>query len=76
MVLYGTSRIGREQTMSWRDEPITAKQKAYILEMWEFSEYPLPVIDLETTTKGEACDYIDRYLKLAHESAWGIEHGY
>lgn len=59
---------------NWRDEAITEKQQAYIAEMQEFSQYPLP--EFTGTTKGEAADYIDRWRKLAHESTWGIEHGY
>ena len=58
----------------WRKDEITEKQKSYIAEMQEFSEYPLPAFT--GTTKGEAADYINKYTKLAHESSWGIEHGY
>ena len=58
----------------WRKDEITEKQKSYIADMQEFSEYPLPVFN--GTTKGEAADYINKYTKLAHESSWGIEHGY
>lgn len=58
----------------WRNEPITDKQKALILEMNEFSDFPLPTFN--GTTKGEASDYIDQNLRKAHESSWGIEHGY
>lgn len=59
---------------SWKDEPATEKQLQYIREMQEFSEFPLPKFDGKT--KGEAADYIDKYAKTAHESTWGIEHGY
>lgn len=55
-------------------QEITDKQKQYIQEMHEFSEYPLPAF--VGTTKEEAAEYIDRYSKLAHESTWGIENGY
>ena len=55
-------------------QEITDKQKQYIQEMHEFSEYPLPTF--VGTTKEEAAEYIDRYSKLAHESTWGIENGY
>ena len=60
--------------MNWRDDPATQKQLDYINEMHEFSEYPLP--KFEGKTKGEASDYINKWFKLAHESAWAIEHGY
>lgn len=59
---------------SWRNKGVTEKQKQYILEMNEFSEYQLPVFD--GATRGEASDYIDKWSKLAHESRWAIEHGY
>ena len=59
---------------NWRDDAITEKQRAYILEMHEHSEYPLP--KFTGTTKGEAADYINKWTKLAHESLWAIEHGY
>jgi len=49
----------------WRSKPITEKQKKYIEEMHEFSEYPLPTF--EGTTRGEASDYIDKWTKFAHE---------
>ena len=60
--------------MSWRDDPATEKQLAYIQEMQEFSEFPLP--SFEGKTKGEASDYINKYIEQAHEGTWGIEHGY
>ena len=59
---------------SWRLRPITDKQKEYIEDMQDFSIYPLPAF--KGQTRGEAADYIDKYRKLAHESAWAIEHGY
>lgn len=59
---------------NWRDDAITEKQREYIVEMQEFSPYPLP--EFTGTTKGEAADYIDKWAKLAHESTWAIEHGY
>lgn len=49
------------------EEYITEKQKKLILEMNEFSEYPLSPIDLKTATKEEASEWIDRNWKLAHE---------
>lgn len=51
--------------MKWRDEPITEKQAALIAEMNEFSEYPLP--RFTGKTKGEASDWIDKNIRLAHE---------
>ena len=62
MVLRGRRKAGEQ--MSWRDDKPTEKQLAYIIELHEFSEYPLPVFTGKT--KGEACDYIGRYSKIAH----------
>lgn len=53
---------------------ITDKQRKYIQEMQEFSSYPLPAFTGKT--KKEAQEYINKWSKLAHESTWGIEHGY
>lgn len=50
---------------NWRDDPATEKQLAYIEEMHEFSAFPIPAFT--GTTKGEACDFIDRWSKVAHE---------
>ena len=58
----------------WMNEPATDKQIAYIREMQEFSEFALPPFNGQT--KGEAAEYIDKYSKQAHESTWGLEHGY
>lgn len=55
---------------NWRSDPVTKKQKVYIEEMQEFSEFPLP--PFTGKTKGEAADYIDRYIKTAHERI--LEH--
>lgn len=49
----------------WRSDPATEKQIAYIEEMQEFSEIPLPIFTGKT--KGDAADYIDKYIKIAHE---------
>lgn len=49
------------------DDPITEKQKNYIINLIEFSDYPLSPIDLETATKKEASDWIKKNWKLAHE---------
>ena len=59
---------------SWKDEPATEKQLAYIAEMQELSTYPLP--KFTGATKGEAAAYIDAHTKLAHTSSWSEEHGY
>ncbi len=53
---------------------ITDKQRQYIEEMQEFSEYPLPIFN--GTTMEEANEYIKKYSKLAHECTWSIENGY
>ena len=58
----------------WKNEPATQKQLDYIAEMQEFSEFGLP--KFTGTTKGDAAAYIDAYNKRAHESTWGVEHGY
>jgi len=59
---------------NWRDKEPTEKQLKLIAEIREFSEYSPPPFD--GTTRGEACDWIQKHLKLAHESLWAIEHGY
>lgn len=56
----------------WRNDKVTEKQLAYIMEMHEFSFYPLPAF--RGTTKGEASDYIDKYSKLAHDSGADLFH--
>lgn len=48
--------------MSWRNDPVTDKQLQLINDMFEFSDYPLPLF--EGKTKGEASDYINKYVKL------------
>ena len=60
--------------MSWRDDPITEKQREFIEEAMEFSVYPIPAF--KGKTKGEASDWIDKYGKLATENPWAIERGY
>lgn len=54
-------------TQYWRDKPITENQMRLIKEMNEFSDYPLE--NFNGTTRGEAADWIDRNMKLAHASA-------
>ena len=60
--------------MSWRDEPMTEKQREWILEMQEHSEHPLP--PFKGITKGEASDYINKNIALAYTSLWASENGY
>lgn len=50
---------------TWRDDPITDRQKQLIADMQEFSPYSLPRFC--GMTKGEAADYIEQYGKIAHE---------
>ena len=57
----------------WRNDPATKKQLAYIEEMQEFSDFPIP--RFTGSTKGEASDYIDRWSKTAHEAFDFHGHG-
>lgn len=57
---------------TWRDDSITDKQRRLILEMREFSDFPLPAF--YGTTKGEAADYIDANLYYAHHGFDFYEH--
>lgn len=57
----------------WRTNPATKKQLAYIQEMQEFSDFPIP--QFTGSTKGEASDYIDRWSKTAHEAFDYQGHG-
>ena len=59
---------------SWRDDPITQKQREFIEGAMDYSPYPLP--KFEGTTKGEASDWISKYGRLAVEDDWAIERGY
>lgn len=58
----------------WRKDKITDKQLQFIQEMRLHSVFPLP--DFVGTTKGEASDYIAKYVKMAYQDLWAIEHGY
>ena len=60
--------------MSWRNDPVTDKQLQLINDMFEFSDYPLPLF--EGKTKGEASDYINKYVKLAHENVNSPKFGH
>ena len=61
-------------THNWRNDKITEKQMNYIIEMNEFSDFPLPVFSV--TTKGEASDYINTYQQLAHARFYSNEDMY
>lgn len=50
---------------NWRNEPATEKQLNLIIEMNEFSQFPLP--KFEGIIKGEAYDYIQANLQKSHE---------
>lgn len=60
--------------MNWRDKEPTMSQIALIMEMQEFSDYPLPAFEGET--RGDAADYIDKWGKLAHENVNSPMFGY
>ena len=60
------SRQARYRMEDWRNDLATEKQLAYIREMQEFSDFPLP--RFTGSTKGEASDYIDEWSRLAHEA--------
>lgn len=72
-MLDGDAIIKRK---TWRDDPITEKQQQLIDDMQEFSEYPLPLFS--GNTKGEACDYIDKWIGKSHETVlvcWDTSQG-
>ena len=58
---------------NWRNDLPTEEQIVYIKEMQEFSEFPLP--KFEGKTKGEASDYIDKWIKTAHYKFDYDSHG-
>lgn len=60
--------------MTWRNDPITEKQRECIETMQEFSCYPIP--QFCGTTKGEASDYINKYGKDAYEDVNSPVFGY
>lgn len=51
------------------EDRITEKQKNYIMDLIDHSDYPLDPINLETATKKEASKWIDENWVLAHERA-------
>ena len=57
----------------WRSDPATERQLAYIQEMQEFSDFPIP--RFTGSTKGEASDYIDRWSRRAYEAFDFCGHG-
>ena len=46
---------------------MTARQREYICEIFENSEWVLPDIDLDRATKGEASDWIATNAHYAYE---------
>lgn len=58
----------------WRNDKPTEKQIDCINAMMEFSCYSIP--RFTGTTKGEACDYISKWGKLAHENVNSPKFGY
>lgn len=59
---------------TWRDLPITEKQREFIETMQEFVDERFT-----GTTRGEAADYINRNideLQLAMTDGYCLEHGY
>ena len=56
----------------WRRDPVTDRQLELIADLQEFSEIPIP--EFTGTTKGEASDYIDKYIGVAHITYRNIEH--
>jgi hypothetical protein len=65
-----TTTLGK----TWRDEPATEKQIAYIKAMRDYCVYTLPYIDYQKATKGEAHDYISKFASMAHETVYGLEN--
>lgn len=57
--------LERKKTTANNGDAPTEKQLAYIREMQEFSEYPLPTFDGKT--KREASEYITKYSGIAHQ---------
>lgn len=53
-------------TLAMSEKYMTEKQKKLIFEMMEFSDYPLSPINLETATKREASEWMDKNWELAH----------
>ena len=61
---------------NWRNDPVTDKQRELIHDMRTHSDWPLPAFT--GTTKGEASDYIDRWIAKAHETildCWDVTQG-
>lgn len=58
----------------WRNDPHTEKQLNLILEMHEFSEIPLP--EYTGKTKGDAADFINKWISTSHERIYNIRDDY
>lgn len=59
---------------SWRDLPMTKKQRICIEDMMEFSQFSIPAF--RGSTRGEASDYIDKYKDLAFTDVNSPMFGY
>jgi len=68
---------GKQRTGSWRNDPITDKQKEMINSIYNACKYLGDNLnEFKGTTKGEACDYISKYshfLQMASDS-YALEH--
>lgn len=68
---------GKQRSGSWRNDPITDKQKEMIDSIHNACEYLGGSLDVfNGTTKGEACDYISKHahlLKIASD-LYSVEH--
>lgn len=63
--------------VSWRDKPMTEKQIEMIKNMYANTEIPIP--KFEGRTRGEASDFIDKWLSTTHESilsCWDTTQGF
>ena len=56
----------KDRRTSWRDDPVTEKQMNMIEDIYDHCEWPIPAF--KGTTKGEASDYIDRWIGKAHKT--------
>ena len=50
----------------WRSDPVTEKQKNYIIALYEHDEFNR-IPKFTGRTKGEASDFIDTYARYAYE---------
>jgi hypothetical protein len=65
----------KQNILTWRDKKPTKKQLDYIAYIQEFDAYQ-NVPAFKGATRGEACDFINKYRAQAYVSTWAIEHGY